>query len=100
MPDCGTDVQAGMTEPSSSTAAGNTAAESSAVCERLRADREWLATQGVGLSQFGPDPVSGKVRIYLARYSEAAHQALLGRYGSTVVVDTEPRQWRRTEAPR
>jgi AcrR family transcriptional regulator len=73
-----------------------TAPENTAVCERLRADREWLATQGVELSQFGPDPVSGKVRIYLARYSETAHQALEGRYGSAVVVDTESRQWRFT----
>jgi hypothetical protein len=61
--------------------------------ERLRADRDWLAGQGVPLSQWGPDPDSGKIRIYLARFTEAARQLLSERYGSAIVVDTESRLW-------
>ena len=64
--------------------------------EQLCNDRAWLASQGVELSQWGPDPVSGKVRIYLARYSEAARQILIDRYGAAIVVDTESRKWRVT----
>ncbi len=71
-------------------------AESRAVRERLRADHAWLASQGVVISQFGPDPISGKVRVYLAHYSEAAEQVLIERYGTAIVVDTESRQWRVT----
>jgi hypothetical protein len=37
--------------------------------EQLNADRDWLASQGVELSQWGPDPDSGKVRVYLAHFS-------------------------------
>jgi hypothetical protein len=31
--------------------------ENQAAMARLRADRDWLARQGAGLSQWGPDPV-------------------------------------------
>lgn len=55
-----------------------------------------LAQQGIELSQFGPDPVTGKVRIYLARYNELAEKVLTDRYGSAVVVDTESRRFRFT----
>jgi hypothetical protein len=71
-------------------------AESRAVRERLRADLAWLASQGVEVSQFGPDPISGKVRVYLAHYSEAAEQVLIERYGTAIVVDTESRRFRFT----
>ena len=62
--------------------------------ERLNADRDLLASLGVELSQYGPDPDSGKVRIYLAHFTEAARQLLADRYGQAVIVDTESRQWR------
>ncbi len=64
--------------------------------ERLRADQDWLGGQGIQLSQWGPDPDSGKVRVYLAHFSEAARQLLAERYGSAIIVDTESRQWRFT----
>jgi hypothetical protein len=67
--------------------------------ERLNADREWLSGQGTRLSQWGPDPHSGKVTVYLARFTEAARQLLAGRYGSAIVVDTESRQWRAIVPP-
>jgi len=76
------------------TSASNSSAEHEAIMERLRADRDWLAGQGIQLSQWGPDPDSGKVRVYLANFSEAARQLLAERYGSAIVVDTESRQWR------
>lgn len=65
-----------------------------ATMARLDADREWLAAQGLELSQFGPDPDSGKVRVYLTRYTEQARQLLDGRYGPAIVVATESRSWR------
>lgn len=64
-----------------------------AIIERLRRDREWLAGQGIDLTQYGPDPESGKVKVYLARYSDDARQALVERYGKDIVVSTESRSW-------
>ena len=78
------------------TSASSSSAEYEAIMERLRADLEWLASQGIQLTQWGPDPASGKVRVYVAHLSEAARQLLAERYGSAVVVDTESRQWRFT----
>ena len=66
--------------------------------ERLNADHDLLAGLGVELSQWGPDPDSGKVRVYLAHFTEAARQLLAERYGSGVIVDTESRQWRSTKS--
>jgi hypothetical protein len=45
-------------------------ARQAAIMERREADSESLAEQGVRLAQFGPDPESGKVHVYLERYSE------------------------------
>jgi len=64
-----------------------------AIIERLRREHEWLAGQGVELTQYGPDPESGKVKVYLARYSDEARQVLVDRYGSDIVVSTESRSW-------
>jgi hypothetical protein len=61
--------------------------------ERLSADWRWLAEQGIRLSQWGPDAVPGKVRVYLQRYSDEARQVLENRYGQDIVVDTESRMW-------
>jgi hypothetical protein len=64
-----------------------------AIMQRLRADHEWLAGQGIRLSQWGPDPDSGKVRVYLEHYSDGARQVLIQRYGPDIEVDTESRLW-------
>ena len=80
----------GMSESSSESAT------QAAIKERLSADWQWLAERGVRLSQWGPDPVSGKVRVYLVHYSEDARQVLVNRYGQDIVVDTQSRQWRFT----
>jgi hypothetical protein len=74
--------------------AGSSAAEHDAIMDRLSADHDLLASLGVELSQWGPDPDSGKVRVYLAHFTEAARQLLAERYGSAVIVDTESRRWR------
>jgi hypothetical protein len=66
------------------------------VMDRLRADRDWLAARGVELAQFGPDPGSGRVRVYLVQYTERARQLLADRYGSAIVVAEESRNWRFT----
>lgn len=57
---------------------------------RIGADQEWLARNGVELAGWGPDPVSGKVRIYLARYTDEACNLLTDRYGDAVVVVAKP----------
>ena len=75
---------------------GSDSSKNTAVISRLAADRKWLAQQGIELSQWGPDPVSGKVRVYLVHYSEDARQVLVNRYGQDIVVDTQSRQWRFT----
>lgn len=75
---------------------GDEAPESAIVIDRLRADRDWLAAQGVELAQFGPDPGSGQVRVYLVQYTERARQLLADRYGSAIMVDEESRSWRFT----
>lgn len=72
------------------------APESAIVIDQLRADRDWLAAQGVELAQFGPDPGSGQVRVYLVQNTERARQLLTDRYGSAIVVDEESRSWRFT----
>ena len=66
--------------------------------DATNADRDWLASQGVELSQWGPYPDSGKIRVYLAHFTEAARQLLAERYGSAIVVGTESRQWRFTRS--
>jgi hypothetical protein len=71
-------------------------AETGAIADRLRADRPWLARHGIELTQWGPDPASGKVKIYLAHYDDAARQVLLHRYGTAIIVSTESRSWRFT----
>lgn len=73
-------------------------AEHEMIMEQLRADHDWLASQGVVVSQLGPDPDSGKVRVYLAHFTEAARQLLSERYGSAIVIDTDSRQWRSTSS--
>jgi hypothetical protein len=73
---------------------GSTSAEQEAIMAQLNADHDWLASQGAVLSQWGPDPGSGKVRVYLAHFTQAAQQLLSERYGPAIVVDTESRQWR------
>jgi hypothetical protein len=59
------------------------------VTNRIDTDGASLATQGVQLTEWGPDPASGKVKIYLTHYTDAARLALQARYGSDVVVATE-----------
>jgi hypothetical protein len=72
------------------------AAETGAITDRLRADRAWLARRGIELIQWGPDPASGKVKVYLSHYDDAARQVLLDRYGTAIIVSTESRSWRFT----
>jgi hypothetical protein len=50
------------------------------------ADEHLLASHGVDLRQWGPDPASGKVEIFLARYTAAAAALLTARYGAAVIV--------------
>ena len=70
--------------------------DNAVIMARLLADREWLAAQGIELAQFGPDPESGKVRVYLAHRSEQARLLLVDRYGPAIVVAEETRSWRFT----
>lgn len=56
------------------------------ITNRIFADQKDLAAKGIELTQWGPDPSSGKVKIYLTHYSNAARRALLARYGKDIVV--------------
>lgn len=53
---------------------------------RIFTDRQVLQRQGVRLTQWGPDPATGKTKIYLTHYSRAAARVLYARYGSAIVV--------------
>jgi hypothetical protein len=70
--------------------------ENQATMAQLRADWHWLARQGADLSQWGPDPVSGKVKVCLAHFTEDARDLLIELYGAAIVVSTESVQWRFT----
>jgi hypothetical protein len=63
-------------------------AEAEAIADRLRADRPWLARRGIELTQWGRDHASGKVKVYLSHYDDAARQVLLDRYGTAIIVST------------
>src|SRR6185312_8898264 len=52
----------------------------------ILAQEHWLADHGVELRQWGPDPVTGKVEIFLARYSAASRRLLMARYGPAIEV--------------
>lgn len=70
--------------------------ENAAIRQRLRADREWLSSRGIEITQqYGPDD-AGNIIIYLAHYSESAEKVLKERYGSALVVNTVSRRWRFT----
>jgi len=77
----------GMSESSAS-------ARQAAIMDRLNADAESLAERGVRMSQWGPDPESDKVHVYLERYSDEARQLLDDRYGDDIIVKAESRMWR------
>ena len=68
-------------------------AENRMTMRRLEVDRPWLADQGVHLSQWGPDPETGKVKVYLAKFTDAARDLLIQRYGDSIVVGTQSRRW-------
>jgi hypothetical protein len=74
-------------------------ARQAAIIDRLRADAESLAEQGARLTQFGPEPDSDKVHIYLARYSDEARQLLEDRYGDDIIVKSESRMWGGSPSP-
>jgi hypothetical protein len=68
-------------------------AQNKALSERIADDQSYLTQGGIQLTQWGPDPRSGKTKIYLTHYTPAAARGLYARYGCAVVVATtsEPR---------
>ena len=72
-------------------------AEADPIADRLRPDRPWLARRGIELTQWGRDHASGKVKVYLSHYDDAARQVLLDRYGTAIIVSTDSRSWTFTE---
>jgi hypothetical protein len=57
-----------------------------AITYDILAHEHWLADHGVDLRQWGPDPTTGKVEVFLARYSAASLRVLQARYGPDVEV--------------
>ena len=80
---------AGSTSLAGWGATASRAATNLSVTARIDSDQASLAAQGLQLTQWGPDPASGKVKVYLTHYTDAARLAVLARYGSDVVVATE-----------
>lgn len=66
--------------------------ENKVTTERILADQEWLAEHGVQLAQWGPDAVSGKVKVYVTHYTDAVRRVLVYRYGDAIVVATTSMQ--------
>ena len=54
--------------------------------QRLSAGYRSLRAQGIKMAQWGPDPVSNKVQIFLQTYSKHAVRTLLHRYGAQWIV--------------
>jgi hypothetical protein len=63
---------------------------------RIFADQRALGRLGIQLTQWGPDSVTRKTRIYLTHYTRQAAQVLRARYGSDIEVApfSEPRPGR------
>jgi hypothetical protein len=55
---------------------------------RIFSDKAALQREGVYLTQWGPDSVTGKTEIYLTHYSRARAQILYKRYGNGIIVST------------
>jgi hypothetical protein len=60
--------------------------ENKVTTERITADQDWLAEHGVYLAQWGPDAVSGKVKVHVTHYTDAVRRVLVNRYGDAIVV--------------
>ena len=66
--------------------AGWGSAANKRITNRIFAAEKSLAARGIELTQWGPDPASGKVKIYLTHYTSAARRALITRFGPDVIV--------------
>lgn len=53
---------------------------------QLERDEQELQAQGVELTEWGPDPDTGKISIHLTHYTPEAEHVLLDRYGSDAIV--------------
>jgi hypothetical protein len=60
--------------------------ENKNITHQISLDQRALARKGIRLTQWGPDPCSGKVKIYLTHYSRASARILITAYGSDVIV--------------
>jgi hypothetical protein len=56
------------------------------ITRRIGLDQRALAREGVELTMWGPDPCSGKIKIYLTHYSRAAARILITAYGNDIIV--------------
>ncbi len=61
-------------------------AQNKVTTQSIAASEANLKAKGVELTQWGPDPRSGKVEIRLTHYSQAAAHVLYSLYGNSVVV--------------
>lgn len=56
------------------------------VTEQIDADEPSLAKQGAALTEWGPDPKTGKLIVYLTHYTPAAAALIVHKYGSNDVT--------------
>jgi hypothetical protein len=53
---------------------------------RIASDQRYLQRHGASLTQWGPDSVTGKTRVYLTHYTKMAARFLSNRYGNAIEV--------------
>ena len=61
-------------------------AQNMALSGRIRSDQSYLSRHGVRLTEWEPDSVTGKIKIYLTRYTAKAARTVYARYGCAVSV--------------
>ena len=61
-------------------------ARNEALSARIRSDQSYLSHHGIQLTEWEPDSISGKIKVYLTHYTARAAYAVYARYGCAVTV--------------
>jgi hypothetical protein len=61
-------------------------ARNEALSSRLDSDQPYLSRHGILLTEWEPDSMTGKIKVYLRHYTARAAQAMYARYGCAISV--------------
>jgi hypothetical protein len=61
-------------------------ARNEALSAHLDSDQPYLSRRGILLTEWEPDSMTGKIKVYLRHYSARAAQAMYARYGCAISV--------------